>query len=277
MNEIATSFKRVFLEFFNTRVIDKVPEFIIALIIFVIGVKVARSIRSLMKNILNKYTKTQSSLINFAVYAIHILILVFVTLVCLSIVGFKTTSIAAIIGAAGLSVGLALKEIFSDIGAALVILFFKPFNIGDFIIVPGEGIEGTVTDVQLCFTYVKTNDNKIIVCPNSMLVNNDVINATHQNYRRIDLIFRVDIDTSYELMKEICDRIIDEDDRIEKNPRPIIGIEDIGNGIMVFVCKPWVRTELYWDVYYDVMRKFKFEFDDNSVKFPMYTLNGNSK
>lgn len=275
MDNIIESFKNSWLDFFNDKLIGKIPEFVFALIILIIGVKLSGVLKNVVQRILNKYMKNQNSMINFLVYIAHVAFLIAVLLICLTMIGVKTTSIVTIIGAAGLSVGLALKEIFSDIGAALVILFFKPFNIGDYIVVPDEGIEGTVNDVQLCFTYLKTNDNRVVICPNSILVNNDLTNVTYQDFRRMDFSFKVAFDTDMYLMKKIVENIISSEARFEKIPEPIIGIESIDNGVYDFVAKPWIRTDIYWDVYYDVMESFKKEFDKNNIEFPIYRYKEN--
>ena len=203
---------------------------------------------------------------NFIVYGIYISMLSIIALTCLDLIGIETKSVVAVIGAAGFSVGLAFKEILSNLGSGMIILFFKPFKIGDYI--QGSGVEGSVSDIQIFSTVLKTPDNKTIIVPNFQLTSNNIINFTHQEKRRVDFSYNISYNSDIDLVKRILQDIFLEDRRILKDPKPIIGVNSIGNNAIQMVARPWVSTEDYWDVYFDVMEKVKKKFDEHSIKLP---------
>nr|WP_312216864.1 mechanosensitive ion channel domain-containing protein [Clostridioides sp.] len=259
-----------------SRIIDNGPNIIYGIIIFIVGMYIAKFVRNIILKLLIKYNMNKG-VSNFIAYAIYALILTFVSLVSLNMFGIKTTSFVAMLGAAGFSIGLAFKEILSNLGSGMIILFFKPFEIGDYI--QGSGEEGTVADIQIFSTVLKTPDNKTIIIPNLQLTSNNIVNYTNQKMRRVDYAFDISYDSDIKLVKKILDDVFKEDMRILDEPKPIIGLNAIGNNTVQVVGKPWVETEDYWDVYYDVMEKIKLKFDEHNIKVPyrnmlsLYDLN----
>lgn len=243
--------------------VDKIPEIIVAIIILVIGIAVAKISKRLLSKMLDKY-KSSIGVVSFCINSVQVIIVAIAVIQALSALGVNTTSFAAVIGAAGLSIGFAFKEIISNLGASMMILFFKPFLLGDYI--SCNDIEGSVYSMQMVSTTLKTVDNKLIIMPNYQLVTNPVINYTNQINRRIDLAFNVEFETDLKMLYKIAQEIFDSDSRILKDPKPLIGVDSVDNNIVKFVAKPWVKTDDYWDVYYDVMEKFKHQFEENKVK-----------
>lgn len=272
----ASDLAHVTIDNMLNRLIDNGANIIFGVIIFLIGLFVARIIKNIVSKLLVKYNMNKG-VSNFISYAVYAVILTFVTLVALNMFGIKTTSFVAVLGAAGFSIGLAFKEILSNLGSGMIILFFKPFQIGDYIQASGE--EGTVMDIQIFSTVLKTPDNKTIIIPNLQLTSNNIVNYTDQRMRRIDYSFDISYDSDIKLVKKILKEVFDEDKRVLNDPKPIIGLNAIGNNTVQVVGKPWVKTEDYWDVYYDIMEKIKLEFDEYNIKVPyrnmlsLYDLN----
>lgn len=244
---------------------DNIPNIIYAITIFIIGIYIAKIVRKMVSKFLIKYGMSKG-INNFIVYGIYISMLSIISLISLGIIGIQTTSVVAVLGAAGFSIGLAFKEILSNLGSGMIILFFKPFNIGDYI--QGSGVEGTVSDIQIFSTVLKTPDNKTIIIPNFQLTSNNIINYTHQNKRRIDFSYNISYDSDIDIVKSILNEIFTNEKRILDDPKPIIGLNSIGNNTMQIVARPWVKTDDYWDVYFDVMEKVKKKFDENKIEVP---------
>lgn len=250
------------LENFVDGVTDTVPNLLYVAILFIVGVYVSRWVKKITVKFLLKY-HVSKGITNFIVYGIYIAMLSIVALTCLEKLGIKTTSVVAVFGAAGFSIGLAFKEILSNIGSGMIILFFKPFSIGDYV--QGAGVEGQVHDIQIFSTVLKTPDNKTVIVPNFQLTSNNIINFTQQEKRRVDFSYNISYDSDIELVKKVLNDIFREDGRILQDPKPVIGIYSIGNNAIQIVARPWVHTDDYWDVYFDVMEKVKKRFDENKI------------
>lgn len=251
------------LENFVDGIAEKGPNLLYGIIFFIVGIYISRWVKRLTSKFLLKYNVSKG-ITNFIVYGIYISMLSIVALTCLELVGIKTTSVVAVLGAAGFSIGLAFKEILSNIGSGMILLFFRPFSIGDYI--QGAGVEGQVHDIQVFSTVLKTPDNKTVIVPNFQLTSNNIINFTQQEKRRVDFSYNIVYDSDIELVKRVLSDIFREDRRILQDPKPIIGIYSIANNAMQVVARPWVHTDDYWDVYFDVMEKVKKRFDENKIE-----------
>ncbi|WAW14927.1 mechanosensitive ion channel family protein [Peptostreptococcus equinus] len=250
------------------------PSIMVAIIVLIVGIIISKVVKKVMSRILDKY-KSSIGIVNFLINFVQVIIILMVLMQVMSILGVNTSSFVAIIGAAGFSIGLAFKEILSNFGSCMIILFFKPFQIGDYIVC--SDIEGTVSDIHMFCTTLKTVDNKVISLPNFQITNNPVINYTAQDKRRIDFIFNVEYDTDVKKLYEIANRIFNSDTRILISPKPLIGIDSMNNNIIRFIAKPWVKTGDYYNVYYETMEKFKEEFDKNEIKFSRINILNNIK
>ncbi|MGL5313634.1 MAG: mechanosensitive ion channel family protein [Peptostreptococcaceae bacterium] len=254
---------------------QEVPNIIYGVLLLVVGIYISRLIKRAVYKCLLKYNISKG-ITNFIAYGIYIGMLSVIILNCLEMIGVKTTSVVAVMGAAGFSIGLAFKEILSNVGSGMIILFFRPFKIGDYI--QGSGVEGSVEDIQIFSTILKTPDNKTIVVPNFKLTTDNIVNYTHQEIRRIDFSYNIAYESDIELVKGILNNIFKQENRILQDPKPIIGINSIGNNAIQIVGRPWVYTSDYWDVYFDVMEKVKKSFDQHNIVIPyiLGTINNNS-
>ena len=252
----------------------KLPSFLIAIVTVMIGVLIARIVKKALTKMLYKY-KSSVGIVSFLINLAQVLIIMIAFIQALGALGVNTTSFAAILGAAGFSIGLAFKEVLANLGSSMIILFFKPFEIGDYILC--EEIEGSVFEIQMFSTTLKTPDNKLIIVPNSMITSNPVINCTSQDRRRIDFAFSFEYDTDIKKLHEIANRLFERETRILRIPAPLLGVDSMNNNTIKFIGRPWVKTDDYWDVYYKLMEEFKHEFDSNNIKLSHVNIVSNSQ
>ncbi|WP_437131344.1 mechanosensitive ion channel family protein [Peptostreptococcus russellii] len=252
---------------------DKLPSFVIALVTILIGVIIAKMVKKALTRMLYKY-KSSVGIISFLINLSQVLIIMVAFIQALGGLGVNTTSFAAILGAAGFSIGLAFKEVLANFGSSMIILFFKPFDVGDYILC--DNVEGSVFEIQMFSTTLKTVDNKLIIVPNSMITSNPVINYTSQDRRRIDFAFNFEYDTDVKKLYEIADSLFGQESRILKSPAPLLGVDSMENNMIRFIARPWVKTDDYWDVYYKLMEEFKHEFDSNNIKLSRINIINNN-
>lgn len=251
------------LGMYSEKLTAMLPEIIFSLILFIVSLFVAKLVKMILTRLLDNY-KTSIGLVSLIINFVQVTIILVGIMQSLAVLGVNTASFAAILGAAGFSIGLAFKEVLANLGSCLIILFFKPFQLGDYI--KCEATEGTVTEINMFSTVLTTVDNKLITLPNSQITSSPVINYTAQNKRRMDFIFNVEYDTDIQVLYEIVNRLFSEEKRILDNPAPLIGVDSMNNKIIRFIAKPWVNTGDYWQVYYKLMEEFKNEFDQKNIK-----------
>jgi|SRR3712207_1577857 len=252
------------LSAYSDKFTEMLPDIVFAIILFLISIFLAKIVKKILSRILEKY-KTSIGIVSLIINFAQVTIILIGIMQAMATLGINTTSFAAILGAAGFSVGLAFKEVLSNLGSCIIILFFKPFVIGDYI--RCDVTEGTVTDIHMFSTVLNTVDNKTIILPNFQITSNPVINYTAQDKRRMDFIFNIEYDTNIQELYEIVNRLFEEEKRILASPEPLVGIDSMNNKVIKFIAKPWVKTEDYWEVYYKLMEEFKEEFDKNNIKF----------
>ncbi len=237
----------------------------LALAIFIIGKKVAQIIKRLSKKAFEK-SGMDETLSNFLCDVIYGLMLVFVVLAALGQLGIETTSFIAILGAAGLAIGLAFQGALSNIGAGVMIIFFRPFKIGDFI--DAAGVTGVVENINIFNTILKTGDNKVIIVGNSSIIGGNIINYSAKDTRRVDLTFGIGYDDDLKLAKQTLIDIINEDNRVLKDPQPFVAVSELADSSVNFVVRAWVKSPDYWGVYFDTLEKVKIVFDEKNISIP---------
>lgn len=257
------------LQKFINAVMNSGPKLIYAIVLLLVGLYVCKWARRSTRNFALKYNLDRG-IANFISYAVYGSGIVAVSITCLEMIGFPVQSfmtvMISVIGVVGLSLGLAFKEVLSNLGSGMIILFFKPFKTDDYI--SGSGVEGTVYDIQIFSTVLKTPDNKTIIVPNFKLTSDNIINYTHQKNRRVDFSFDIAYDSDIKLVKSLIEEVFEEDIRILDEPETIIGLNMLGDNSMQIVARPWVKTEEYWDVYFDIMERVKIKFDENNIQAP---------
>lgn len=236
-----------------------------AVLIFIIGKLIAKLLVNFLKNGLQK-SKVDKTLILFIGNIVYGLAMAFVVIAALGQLGIQTASLAAILAAAGLAVGLALQGSLSNFAAGVLVILFRPFKIGDFI--EAGGATGTVEDISIFTTTIKTGDNKTIITPNSAVTSGNIVNYSTKKERRVDMVFGCGYDDDIKKVKKTLEDIVKSDKRILKDPAPTIAINELADSSVNFVVRPWVKSEDYWAVFFDMHEKVKLEFDKKGLSIP---------
>ncbi|MFT5703459.1 MAG: small conductance mechanosensitive channel [Rickettsiales bacterium] len=237
----------------------------LALVIFWAGKFIAkRIINCVRKSLITK--KVDETLAKFLSNIIYGLLIAFIAIAALGQLGIQTTSLAAILAAAGLAIGLALQGSLSNIASGVMIIFFKPFKIGDLI--EAAGVLGRIEEVSIFTTTIKTADNKTIISPNALLTSGNIINYSSKETRRIDMVFGCSYEDDIKKVKEVLTKIIADDKRIMQDPAPTIAVLELADSSVNFAVRPWVKEDDYWPVLFDTTEKVKVEFDKKSISIP---------
>ena len=237
-----------------------------ALLILLTGRWVAKFLRNLTEKMMGK-SNVDATLVKFVGSLVYFALLAFVVLAALAQVGIQTTSFIAIIGAAGLAVGLALQGSLANFAAGVLMLIFRPFKVGDYI--EGAGVGGIVEEIRIFNTQLVTLDNKAIIVPNAKLTGDNITNYTMKETRRVDLVFGVSYGEDPEKVKRVIAGVLGSDARILKDPPPTVAILGMEGGSVTFAVRPWVRTEDYWDVYFNTNENMKKQFDAEGIQIPV--------
>ncbi len=244
---------------FIALVLPIVKNLVFAIITFVVGLTVikwfSRFLEKQVKNSrLDETLKT--FIVSFVITTAKILLIISVV----RILGIDTTSFVAIIGAAGLAVGLAFQGTLSNFAGGVLLLALKPFKVGDYI--EASGFSGTVEAIQVLYTHIITPDNKVILIPNGVISNASIVNYSIKDKRRLDLEITVGKETDIELVENIICQEITKHKSVLKNPKPLIRLTKYANNSNVFTMRIWVNSSDYWDVRFDLIEAIKKGFDD---------------
>lgn len=240
-------------------------KIIAALAIFIIGKMIANAMKSGVAKAMHK-AGSDPILISFTCNIIYAALLAFILIAALAQVGIQTTSFIAILGAAGLAIGLALQGSLSNFASGVLMIIFRPFKQGDFI--EGAGVSGIVEELHIFNTVMRTGDNKTIIIPNSGLMNGNIINYSTKPTRRIDLVFGIGYDDDIKKAKLIFEELMQNDERILAEPAPQVGLSELGDSSVNFVVRPWVKSADYWDVLFDMNERVKLRFDKEGLSIP---------
>jgi small conductance mechanosensitive channel len=236
-----------------------------AIVIFIVGKWVAKAIRGLVQRMMRK-AQMDETLLKFVGNLTYIALLAFIIIAALSQLGIQTTSFIAVLGAAGLAIGLALQGSLANFAAGFLMILFRPIRVGDYI--EGAGVTGTVEEIQIFTTTLVTPDNKTVIIPNASLTGDNIVNWTMKGTRRVDLVMGIGYDDDIDKAKQIMADILAEDERILKDPAPQIAMIELADSSVNFVVRPWVNASDYWGVYMSVTEKIKKVFDANGISIP---------
>ena len=238
---------------------------IAAIAILVIGNWIAKIFRKVVNNVMKK-REVDPTLGTFAASLTYYALIAFVVLAALSQLGIQTTSFIAVIGAAGLAIGLALQGSLANFAAGFLMIIFRPFKVGDYI--EGAGTAGTVEQIQIFTTQLQTPDNKTVIIPNASLTSNNIVNYSTKGTRRVDLVFGISYDDDIDKAKQILQEIIDADDRVLKDPAPVIVLAELADSSVNFYVRPWTNASDYWSFLFDTTEKVKKRFDAEGISIP---------
>jgi small conductance mechanosensitive channel len=236
-----------------------------ALAIFVVGRWVARRISTGVSRA-TQTARVDPTLTRFLGSVVYMALLVMVILAAVQQLGVPATSFLAILGAAGLAIGLALKDSLSNFSSGVMLVFFRPFRVGDFV--EAGGVSGTVEEVTIFNTILRTPDNRIITVPNSLIYADSITNFSAEPTRRIDMVFSIAYDDNVVQAKEIMQSVIDNDERVLTDPAPVIMMLELADSSVNFAVRPWVASGDYWAVRGDLLEGIKSALEDNGLSIP---------
>lgn len=237
----------------------------LALAIFIVGRWVIRLVLSGVVRLMQRM-QIEPMLVGFTRSILHVALLLFVVIAALDQLGVDTTSFIALFGAAGLAVGMAMKDSLGHFASGVLMLMLKPFKVGDFI--EAAGTSGTVENIGIFATTLKTGDNREIIVPNGSIFGNTITNYSARETRRIDMVFGIGYDDDLRQAKEIVQSILDADERVLKDPEPLVVIGELADSSVNLYVRPWVNSSDYWSLYYDLNEKIKLAFDKAGISIP---------
>jgi small conductance mechanosensitive channel len=238
---------------------------IAAIAVFIVGRWIAKALTTFTEKVMNK-RQVDPTITPFVANFIYIALLVFVVLAALGQLGIQTTSFIAVIGAAGLAIGLALQGSLSNFAAGFLMIIFRPFKVGDFI--EGAGVAGTVETIHIFTTQLLTPDNKTVIIPNAGLTAGNITNYSAKGTRRVDLVMGIGYGDDIDHAKKVIMDVLSKDERILKDPATTIGVVELADSSVNFAVRPWVATGDYWDVYLNLTENIKKSFDAEGISIP---------
>jgi len=236
-----------------------------ALAILIIGRWVAKGIRRGVRRMMEK-GGVDPIIIGFVGSITYIALLAFVVIAALGQLGIQTTSFIAILGAAGLAVGLALQGSLANFAAGFLMIIFRPFKVGDFV--EAAGVAGVVKDMQIFTTTMKTGDNKTIIIPNAKISGDNIINYSAEENRRVDMTVGVAYDADLSKVRDVLNDIISKEERILSDPAPQVAVAELAESSVNFIVRVWTKTEDYWGVKFDATETIKNRFDEAGIGIP---------
>ncbi len=236
-----------------------------AIIIFVVGRWVARLLSKLAGAAMAR-AKIDETLVRFVKDLCYVALLTFVIIAAMAQVGIQTASFIALIGAAGLAVGLALQGSLANFAAGVLMLIFKPIRVGDFVEV--AGVKGTVKDVAIFTTVLSSPDNVRIIVPNSQVMGGTISNYTVNGTRRVDMVIGVSYGDDLKKAKQVIEKVLAGDERILPDPAPLVAVSALADSSVNFVVRPWVKVADYWGTYFDLTAGIKVALEENGLTIP---------
>ncbi|BCK14798.1 Small-conductance mechanosensitive channel [Vibrio cholerae] len=236
-----------------------------AILILFIGNLVVKRVAGSVANVLKK-KEMDKAVVDFIHGLVRYTLFIIVLIAALSRIGVQTASVVAVIGAAGLAVGLALQGSLSNFAAGVLIVAFRPFKSGDYVEI--GGVAGSVDSIQIFQTVLKSPDNKMVVVPNSAVIGGAITNYSRHETRRVDMVIGVSYKSDLQKTKRVLRETLEKDPRILKDPDMTIGVLTLADSSINFVVRPWCKTSDYWAVYFDSMQAIKEALDANGIEIP---------
>lgn len=237
----------------------------VAFAILIIGKLIAKLISKGVSKLL-AHKKVDDTVISFVSSLTYGLAVIIAFIAAISHLGFNTSSLVAIVGAAGLAIGLALQGSLSNFASGILLISFKPFKAGDFVEVAGTA--GIVEEIHIFSTQLRTGDNKTVIIPNGSITSGTITNYSRKATRRIDLIIGVSYDADLAKTKEILANVTSNHELVLKDQATTIGVSELADNSVNFVVRPWVKTENYWPVYFGLLETIKVELDNAGIEIP---------
>lgn len=247
---------------------------LISIVILVVGFWLSNVLSRGLKRVLRK-SHTDEGLVTFISSFLSMVMKILVVITSITQIGVEMTSFVALLGAAGLAIGMAFSGTLSNFAGGIMILVLKPFKVGDIILTQGE--KGEVKEIQIFNTYLYTTDNKVIILPNGPVANGNITNFTKADKRRVDWNFSISYGDDFNKAKEVIKQLINEDGRILKDPEPFVGINLLGPSSVDLAVRVWVLTDDFNDMFFDLNERVYQEFEKAGLHFPFPQLDVHMK
>lgn len=244
---------------------DWAVKIVLALLIYLVGKWIARRLTRVVRRLMEARS-VDPTLVNFLCNVVYAILLVAVILAALDTLGLPVTSLVAVVGAAGLAVGLALKDSLGNFASGVMLVMFRPFSKGD--VVEVAGVTGKVNEVRIFSTILTTPDNKQIIIPNGQVASDTITNYTANDQRRVDLVFGVGYDDDLKTARDVLTRLCADHPKILEEPATSIFVLNLGDSSVDFAVRPWARTEDYWTVWGDLLEQGKLELEAAGCNIP---------
>nr|WP_028292064.1 mechanosensitive ion channel domain-containing protein [Oceanobacter kriegii] len=240
-------------------------QIVMALVVFFVGRLLARLILKGVTGAMGR-AKVDPILTNFISTVLGSLLLVLVIVISLSQLGLETASLITLLGAAGLAVGLALKDSLSHFAAGVMLILFRPFKVGDYVEV--DGVAGSVDKITIFSTRLKTPDNRVVTVPNSNVFGNTMTNYSEEATRRLDLVVGISYGSDLLKAKRLLQEMLAADERVLKDPEYRVAVNELADSSVNFIVRPWVKASDYWALKWDLTEKVKLKFDEEGIEIP---------
>jgi small conductance mechanosensitive channel len=237
----------------------------LALVIFYVGRIVVATVVKVVERLLRN-REMDEMLVRFLSSILRWVLLLFVIIAALSQLGIDTTSLIALLGAAGLAIGLSLQSSLSNFAAGVMIIVFRPFNKGDFVEVAGA--TGVIDNINIFTTTMTTPDNKEVIVPNGSILASNITNYSARDTRRVDMVFGISYDDDLRKAKKLLEEIIAGDDRVLADPAPVVALSELADSSVNFIVRPWAKAEDYWGLMWDTTEAVKLRFDEAGISIP---------
>lgn len=241
------------------------PKLVLALFVLVLGLWIVNRFVRLIRAGMEK-SNTEPTLAKFLCNLTSVGLKALLLISVASMIGIETTSFIAVLGAAGLAVGLALQGSLANFAGGVLVLLFRPYKVGDFV--EAQGISGTVHEIQIFNTIMKTPDNKVIIVPNGAISNGIITNYSMEARRRVDFVFGIGYGDDIAKAKSIIERLVREDSRSLDDPAPLIVVSSLGDSSVNITTRVWANASDYWGLFFDLTEKVKLAFDQEGVSIP---------
>lgn len=245
-----------------------------ALLVLVIGLTLTKMVTNFAVKAMQK-AKIEQTLVTFLKSVLNSGLKIIIFLSVLGTLGFPTTSLVAIFGTTGAALALGFKDSLGSFTSGVIILFSKPFKVGDYIVIDNH--EGTVKEIQVMYTTLSTIDNKIIVVPNSQMTSNIIVNHSYSDNRRLDLRFDISYDQDVEIVKELIKQVISNHESAFKEPEPFVRVCEYKSSSVEILIRVWCKNEEYHSLKFDLLEQIRAEFIKHDIEIPYNQLDINIK
>ena len=247
-----------------------------AVIVFLVGARLIKLLRKFIRRSMER-AGADVGLMQFLDSLLKVIFYFVLIMLIASGFGVDTTSVMALVGSAGLTIGLAFQGSLSNFAGGVLLLLIKPFKVGDYIIYVADNLEGTVTEVHMFYTTLLTADNRRVVIPNGVLSNNSLVNVTAQDKRRLDIDVGIGYDSDLKLAKELCEKLLNQEEKILDDQEHIVVVDSLADSAVMLKLRFWVRPEDYWNTKWRMTENVKILFDENGIEIPFNQVDVNIK